>query len=48
MRMRSTVLQLGYGKTTVSAEDEIDMSFLDSVTQAGGRFDRLVKKLLTA
>ena len=48
MRMRSTVLQLGYGKTTVFAEDEIDMSFLDAVTQAGGRFDRLVKKLLTA
>jgi hypothetical protein len=24
------------------------MSFLDAVTQDGGRFDRLVKKLLTA
>jgi CRP-like cAMP-binding protein len=48
MRMRSTVQQLGYGKAAAFGEDEIDMSFLDSVTLAGSRFDRLVKKLLTA
>jgi CRP/FNR family cyclic AMP-dependent transcriptional regulator len=48
MRMRSTVQQLGYGKGVVFGEDEIDMSFLDAVSLAGSRFDRLVKKLLTA
>ena len=48
IRMRSTVQRLGYGKGTVSSDDELDMALLDSVTVAGGRFDRLVKKLLTA
>jgi CRP/FNR family cyclic AMP-dependent transcriptional regulator len=48
MRMRSTVQQLGYGKGAVFEEDAIEMSFLDAVTMAGSRFDRLVKKLLTA
>lgn len=48
IRMRSTVQRLGYGKATVSSDDELDMALLDSVTVAGGRFDRLVKKLLTA
>jgi CRP-like cAMP-binding protein len=48
MRMRSTVQQLGYGRTGVFDEDEIEMSFLDAVTVAGSRFDRMVKKLLTA
>jgi CRP/FNR family cyclic AMP-dependent transcriptional regulator len=48
VRMRSTVQQLGYGEATVISEDEIDMSFLDTVTLAGSRFDRMIKKLLTA
>ena len=48
IRMRSTVQRLGYGKATVASEDEIDMSLLDSVTIAGSRFDRMVKRLLTA
>jgi CRP-like cAMP-binding protein len=48
IRMRSTVQRLGYGKATVSTDDELDMALLDSVTVAGGRFDRMVKKLLTA
>jgi CRP-like cAMP-binding protein len=48
IRMRSTVQRLGYGKATVSTDDELDMALLDSVTVAGGRFDRLVKKMLTA
>lgn len=48
MRMRSTVQQLGYGKGTAVAEDEIEMSLLDTVTLAGSRFDRMIKKLLTA
>lgn len=29
-------------------DDEIDMSLLDTVTVAGGRFDRLLKRLMTA
>lgn len=48
MRMRSTVQQLGYGKNIPLDEDEIEMSLLDTVTLAGGRFDRMIKKLLTA
>ena len=48
MRMRSTVQQLGYGKSAAFEEDAIEMSFLDAVTMAGSRFDRLIKKLLTA
>ncbi len=48
VRMRSTVQRLGYGKATVASEDELDMSLLDTVTVAGGRFDRMIKKLLTA
>jgi CRP-like cAMP-binding protein len=48
MRMRSTVLQLGYGKGMVVAEDEIELSLLDTVTLAGSRFERMIKKLLTA
>jgi CRP-like cAMP-binding protein len=47
VRMRSTVQRLGYGKATVANDDELDMALLDSVTVAGGRFDRMVKKLLT-
>ena len=46
IRMRSTVQRLGYGKATVSTDDELDMALLDTVTVAGGRFDRMVKKLL--
>jgi len=46
--MRSTVQRLGYGKATVASEDELDMSLLDTVTIAGSRFDRMVKKLMTA
>jgi hypothetical protein len=38
--------------TAVSAcadgEDEIDMLLLDTVTLPGSRFDRMIKKLLTA
>jgi len=49
VRMRSTVSRLGYGKaTSVVAEDEIDISLLETVTIAGSRFDRMIKKLLTA
>jgi len=48
IRMRSTVQQLGYGKATVASEDEIDMALLDTVTIAGSRFDRMIKKLMTA
>jgi len=48
VRMRSTVQRLGYGKATVVAEDEIDMSLLDNVTIAGSRFDRMIKKLMAA
>jgi len=47
-RMRNTVQRLGYGKATVVDEDEIDMALLDTVTIAGSRFDRMVKKLMTA
>ena len=46
VRMRSTVQRLGYGKATVVADDELDMSLLDNVTIAGSRFDRMIKKLL--
>jgi CRP/FNR family transcriptional regulator, cyclic AMP receptor protein len=46
VRMRSTVQVLGYGKATVVADDELDMSLLDNVTIAGSRFDRMIKKLL--
>lgn len=48
LRMRSTVQQLGYGRAAVISEDEIDISLLDTVTLAGSRFDRMIKKLLTA
>ncbi|HZP79399.1 MAG TPA: cyclic nucleotide-binding domain-containing protein [Pseudolabrys sp.] len=48
VRMRSTVQRLGYGKATVENEDEIDMSLLETVTIAGSRFDRMLKRLLTA
>ena len=48
VRMRSTVQRLGYGKATVASEDEIDMALLDTVTVAGSRFDRMVKRLMTA
>lgn len=48
VRMRSTVARLGYGKATVATEDEMDMALLDTVHIAGGRFDRMIKKLLTA
>jgi CRP-like cAMP-binding protein len=47
VRMRSTVQRLGYGKATIASEDEIDMALLDTVTVAGARFDRMIKKLLT-
>jgi CRP/FNR family cyclic AMP-dependent transcriptional regulator len=47
VRMRSTVQRLGYGKVTLASEDELDMSLLDTVTVAGSRFDRMIKKLLT-
>ena len=46
VRMRSTVQVLGYGKATVVADDELDISLLDNVTIAGSRFDRMIKKLL--
>jgi len=46
-RMRNTVQRLGYGKATVVDEDEIDMALLDTVTIAGSRFDRMIKKLMT-
>ncbi len=45
-RMRSTVQLLGYGKAAVLDEDELDISVLDTVTIAGSRFDRMVKKLM--
>lgn len=48
VRMRSTVQRLGYGKASIASEDEIDMALLESVTIAGGRFDRMIKTLLTA
>ena len=47
-RMRNTVQRLGYGKVTVVDEDELDISLLDTVTIAGSRFDRMIKKLMTA
>jgi len=46
VRMRSTVQVLGYGKATIVADDELDISLLDNVTIAGSRFDRMIKKLL--
>ncbi len=45
--MRATVQQLEHGKATVVDEDEIDMALLDTVTIAGSRFDRMIKKLMT-
>jgi CRP/FNR family transcriptional regulator, cyclic AMP receptor protein len=48
VRMRSTVQRLGCGKATVASEDELDMALLDTVAIAGNRFDRMVKKLLSA
>jgi CRP-like cAMP-binding protein len=48
VRMRSTVQRLGYGKATLTDDDELDISLLETVTIAGSRFDRMIKQLLTA
>jgi CRP/FNR family transcriptional regulator, cyclic AMP receptor protein len=45
-RMHSAVQRLGYGAATLAREDEIEPSLLDNVHIAGGRFDRMVKKLM--
>jgi len=49
-RLRSTVRHLGYGKdtsleTSAILEDELDDTILDTVSQAGDRFDRLIRTL---
>jgi CRP-like cAMP-binding protein len=48
VRMRSTVQRLGYGgkDAKIANDDEIDIALLDTVTIAGGRFDRMIKKLM--
>jgi CRP/FNR family transcriptional regulator, cyclic AMP receptor protein len=46
IRMRGTVQRLGYGKAVVASEDELDMSLLDNLSIAGGRFERMLKDVL--
>ncbi|MEK7684841.1 MAG: cyclic nucleotide-binding domain-containing protein [Verrucomicrobiota bacterium] len=50
-RLRKTVSQLGYGKSSPTEEekeasDELDANVLDNVYLAGARFDRMVKRLM--
>ncbi len=50
-RLRKTIKHLGYGEpVTMDDEalqpDELDESVLDNVYLAGGRFDRMLKKLM--
>ncbi len=52
-RLRNTVRRLGYGEDTSLADegvlaDELDDAILDSLSQAGDRFDRLLRTLATA
>lgn len=52
-RLRSTVHRLGYGEETglddeAVLEDELDDAILDQVSQAGDRFDRLLRTLSAA
>lgn len=52
-RLRGTVRRFGYGQvggldTEEVLEDELDDRLLDSVSQAGDRFDRMLKLLATA
>lgn len=49
-RLRSTVGQLGYGQQQPAPEDddstELNLTLLDSMHLASGRFDRMLKKLM--
>ncbi len=49
-RLRNTVGQMGYGKveegSSLSNENELTDELLDTVSIAGERFDRMLKKLL--
>lgn len=56
-RMRGTIRRMGYGygqqarnslAEDEEADDEIDMDLLEKVHQAGARFDRIFRGLLTA
>jgi CRP-like cAMP-binding protein len=51
-RLRGTVRRMGYGAseqdrlgTAALAKDELDLAILDTVSQAGERFDRMVRTL---
>jgi CRP-like cAMP-binding protein len=51
-RLRATTQRLGYGKTvrldqSVVQEDELDETILDKVSEAGERFDRLLRMVAT-
>ena len=48
VRLRRTVQRLGYGSEPPATHEEIDMELLDAMHIAGGRFDRLVRKLTAA
>jgi CRP/FNR family cyclic AMP-dependent transcriptional regulator len=48
IRMRRTVDRLGYGHGRPATHDEIEMELMDTVHLAGGRFDRILKKLFAA
>ena len=50
-RLRATVGQLGYGEVQSLAEeaiaaDELDDNVLDNIHLAGGRFDRMLHRLM--
>jgi CRP-like cAMP-binding protein len=50
-RLRKTIKHLGYGESVALDEDalqpdELDENVLDNVFLAGGRFDRMLKKLM--
>ena len=51
-RLRATVSRLGYGAANPTDEDEdedeLDPNLLDSVHLAGARFDRMLKRLMSA
>jgi CRP/FNR family transcriptional regulator, cyclic AMP receptor protein len=45
VRLRRTVQRLGYGHHPIATHDEIDLELMETMHIAGGRFDRMLKKL---
>jgi CRP/FNR family transcriptional regulator, cyclic AMP receptor protein len=48
IRMRNSVQRLGYGDARPASLEELDAELLDKVHLASARFDRILKKMMTA